>query len=160
MAGRDTGIHHLRTYWWNLTPMSVLGLTSFQDALAYYDRKSPEFVKSIGDIAAGIQQTKVKEAFAKVAKENGSGYPAVGAFYDALSAGVRTISSRDVKDIAAGTVSDIGSAAAWGLGGLVTLALIGGVAYLAIMSGGVSKGLKAGATGARKRIAPMRRARA
>lgn len=139
MAGRDTGIQYLRTYWYNASDLGALGFVTFQSALAHYDRISPDFVRSIGDIAASIEQPKVKAAFNAVAREYKTNYPPVGAFFDSLAAHVRTISGNDVREILSDTASDIGSAVAWSFGGVAVLALIGGAIYLGV-TGGALKG--------------------
>lgn len=124
-------INYLRNYWWSETAMSVLGLTTFQDALAYYRKLRPAFLRELSDTVKNISQDRVKRAFADVANEYGTRYPPIQAFYDALAAEVGSLDFSDVREVAKETAKTVQSVATIGLGTAGVLLVVAGIAALA-----------------------------
>lgn len=124
MNDRDWAVNYLR-FWWNATPMASLGLTTYQDALAYYDGKSSTFLSQLGRTVKAIRQDKIRTAFEKLAAQYGDKYPPPAEFYAAIADQQQTFDLGDAKEVAAKTVTDVGTAVKFGASAYLLIVLVG-----------------------------------
>jgi hypothetical protein len=137
-ANRDYAINVLR-FWWNASVLSGLSLTTFQDALAYYERTHPSFMDAFGKAAKSISISKARDAMEGVAKKSGSTYPDINTLFDALGTSAMSWDSDDTKAVAEGIVEDLQGSLKFGLGTVVVVAAVLGGLWLYSTFGGVAK---------------------
>lgn len=135
LTNRDWAINVLRK-WWNATPMVVIGFSTFQDAIRKYDVGN--FLDQFGSTVRKLDQSKVDAAMQKLAAKYTHTYPDKLEFFNVLAVQVQAFTLDDAKDVAVQTVKDVGKVAAFGLGSGLTIAIVIGVAYLAVTSGMLS----------------------
>lgn len=114
LSNRTYFINTLR-FWWNATPMASLKLSTFQDALAFYDQ-NPKFVEDYGALVKTVKQEKVRLAHEKLAKAYQSKYPPKEEFYNFLASEVGSLSFSDVGAAVADTAKDVAGIAKSGIG--------------------------------------------
>lgn len=131
----------LKSFWWDVSELRFGVSPSFEEIISQYQAKAPSFLVNLGSslkYAGG--QSRIRDAFKRVATEGGKRIPSYQDFFSALAGERLQFNWQDVKDVAEGTVKDFGKIASLGLGA----ALIVGAAVLALYLG---HGVKAARSG-------------
>lgn len=129
MSSRDRGLSTLRI-WYNASGLAVAGVT-FDQAVAYYDGRSPSFLAALGDSAGFTTAGKVDTAMKGLASAGWQRLPDRGAFFDALAGETLKFRFEDVKAVASQTVADIKTTAVAGLGVYLGVLAVGALILLA-----------------------------
>lgn len=129
MSDRTLGINYLRL-WWNATPMASLQLTTFQDAIAYYDGKNPDFIAKLGQMGAHIDEAKISTALQNLAQQQRDKYPDWTEILQALVTASGTVTAGELAAAAGEGVLQAGKYITAGLGIYLAIALVAAIVVL------------------------------
>ncbi len=137
MSDTDTGKKIIR-YWFEKSNLKSQGKT-VNDAWNYYadtsrktNRVSPSFIVNVGGAArlSNLSDSRLRDAMESLAATNPNGWPSQTSFFDALAGERLSFRYEDAVDVAKGTLSDIKSAAGFGLSIYVVVLGIGSLIFL------------------------------
>lgn len=137
MGPEAIGINLLRL-WWNATPLSALKLSTFSDAVDYYQKKG-SFLAELGKLTKSIELGKIQVALEKMGRRFGSVYPPTSEFFQAVADYAGVVSVGEVAEAAGDGLKDAGGAiaklAASGVLLYVAIAAVGAFVLPKILSG-------------------------
>lgn len=136
MTDRDYFVNGLKL-WYRATPGYSSGSTTFQNAVAYYE-KNASFVKSFAWVMRKFENTKIRAALVDLAGDYGDKYPPSSEFFSYAAREVGTLDAADYADVAVDTAKDVAKVAALGVGLYLVVAAIG-LAVLIYSNKGAAK---------------------
>lgn len=123
MSNRDFFINNLRI-WWNASSLSTLKLSTFAQAVAYYDSKG--WSDPIGGVMRKMNSDQIRTALESLANEFGSQYPSLAGFNSALMKESGSLNWTNILSGAAvETAQDVAGVAKIGLGIWASIAGLG-----------------------------------